>query len=183
MYTKKHLYDKPVHIDVREKPFSNTHNGFSIHRQPDGFEIFKTEGNAFQLNENVTLRDAEDHALYKFFKHDDKMYIVDMETNEKVYTMKKHGEVPHFGTGTVQAWKDGNVTDNPCLEIKGKLFRRDFFISELGTRDVVAHVHKKHLLEPNDLIGKDHFVITVQTGRDVALATTMVMAVDQLIRD
>lgn len=182
MYSK-HIYDFPVHIEIRERPFTINHNGFSIHRQPDGFEIFKIEGNTLQLHDNMTLRDTDGVALYRIFKHDDKMYVIDMATNEKVYTMKKRGIIPHFGVGTVQVWKDGNVEDNPYLEITGKLFRREFFMSEIDTRCVLAHVHKKHLLMPNAILGKDHFIVTVQTGRDAALVTAMVIGVDELIRN
>lgn len=181
-----YTYNQVTEFKVKEKLFSLSGDSFKIQNCTTGAVAFQVSGKLLSIRDSKKLIDTDGISLYKMTEKimslRDRMYIEDLRTGEKVFTIRRKHFVSMF-KGTIQVWRGGDDDGEPAYEITGSILRKNFKIVDKQNGQEAAVISKKLLSLTNLLTEGDVYIVKVNPGYDTSLMVFLAIAVDEQYHD
>ncbi len=148
---------------------------------------FTVDGTALSLSEKKTLKDADGVELYQIneqkvsFSLREKQYIIDAETGETCWTLRKKGIL--LDRNTTQVWAGGDDEGDPVYTIAGGFMEKEFDIKKCEDEELVCEVDRRQFTASSILTDKDTYAVAVYPGQDAALMIAFAVAIDEIYRE
>lgn len=169
---------------MKEKLASLSGDSFTI-KDEAGDEKFNVDGTSLSIREKKTLSDSDGNELYQIkeelinFSLREKQYILDAESEETLFTLRKAGVL--IDRNTVNVFEGDDDEGEPCFVIAGGFMEKEF---EIADADGVAVCQiDRRAFNIENMMDKDTYAIQVEEGQDAALMIAFAVAVDEMFQD
>lgn len=180
------IIDSKTVYCMRENLKSFSGDSFTI-KDEKGDIKFTVDGTALSISEKKTLKDVEGLSLYQIneqtlnFSFREKQFIIDAETGETCFTLRKKSAV--FERNTVEVFSGGDDEGEPVFIISGGFMQKNFDIKKSDGETIVCEVDRRQFTVSSIFTDKDTYAISVEAGQDAALMIAFAVAIDEIYRE
>mmetsp|Transcript_18545 Transcript_18545/g.38925 ORF Transcript_18545/g.38925 Transcript_18545/m.38925 type:complete len:198 (-) Transcript_18545:691-1284(-) len=173
----------PVDLTMKEKVMSLSGDSFQV-KDHAGNPVFKVKGSVLSLTDKKRVMDMQGNVVAClgasiFSIH--RTQKVTTPDGRLLFSVKMKGIIQILSANMFVYLNDGDSV--PDYEIKGSWRAKEMSVTRLSTGDVVARITRKGFNVNNLVFDRDTYIIQVPTGGDIAFATMVAIATDEIFRE
>ncbi|KAJ0088389.1 hypothetical protein Patl1_31486 [Pistacia atlantica] len=177
-------HNYPIDLAIVRKVMTITDGNFVV-QDINGNILFKVKGALLSIHDRRVLIDAAGNPIVtlrrKAVSAHDRWQVFRGESTEPgdlIFTVKRSSM---FQLKTkLDVFLANNTKENVCdFKVKGSWLERSCVIYAGDSSTIVAQMHKKHTAQ-SILIGKDHFMVTVNPNIDYAFIISLIVILDAI---